>query len=465
MSDAKVDVNISEQFKIPKKIIRQNILRLAWPVIIEMGLITLVEIADMMMVGQLGVNALNAIGLTIQPLMLAFVIFNALSVGTTALIARFIGEKNSSLANKTFQQSFMGATVLATLLSLGLYFVAPWILKIMGAKTVQVVDLGTGYIRWMIPGLFLQWQFIVVSSALRGAGDTKTPMCVNVLINVINMIGNYFLIFGIWIFPRLEVTGAALASSIARIAGFILLLYLLKRKNIIFKLKWKEFFQFDLTLMKRIIRIAVPAAAEQAALRIGQTLFARVVSSLGSVAFAAHTTAINAESISYMPGWGFSVAATTMVGQKLGEGKPEEAEASGLESLKFGAGIMAFMGIIFLIFPEFLIGLYTDTSTENAHELIRLGARNLRIIALAQIPMAVQFVLAGALRGAGYTKPVLYSTIFGVWCGRLLSAYIFIFHLHWGLLGAWIAMNIDWFFRSAYVAYLWRKGEWKNTKV
>ncbi|MCK4259059.1 MAG: MATE family efflux transporter [Halanaerobiales bacterium] len=457
--------NVIEEQVISHSQIRRNILKLAWPIIVEMGLITLVEIADMIMVGKLGVNSLNAIGLTIQPLMLWLIIFNGLSVGTTALVARFIGERNGKLANRTFQQSLLGGIFLAFILSILLYFVAPTILFLMNAKTEKIVQLGTGYIRWLIPGLFFQCQFIIISSALRGAGDTKTPMFANVLINILNVTGNYLFIYGIGIFPQLGVYGAALASTIARITGFTVLMILLQKNRSILKIEWSKLLKVDWPILKRIIRIGAPAAGEQAALRIGQTLFARVVSSLGTVAFAAHTSSINAESISYLPGWGFSVAATTIVGQKLGEGKPKEAETSGIVSMKFGIAIMAFMGIIFLIFPEYLMRLYTDMSDPNAQEFIRLGARNLRIVAIAQIPMATQFVLAGALRGAGYTKPVLYSTVAGVWIGRLLFSYIFIFHLGWGLIGAWIAMNIDWFVRSSYVIFLWKKGEWKNVKV
>lgn len=464
MDNSTSEVKIIDQ-TIPRKTIRQNILRLAWPVILEMGLITLVEVADMIMVGQLGVTALNAIGLTLQPLMLNMVIFNGLSVGTTALVARFIGQKNDELANQTFNQSFFGAVILSILMGLNLFLIAPMILKVMGAETTKIVQLGADYVRLLVPGLLFQWQLVVISSALRGSGDTITPMIVNVLINLINLIGNYLLIFGIGVFPRLGVHGAAIASSVARVSGFILLLALLKYRKTGLKLSVKGIFQLDWSLIKRIVKIGLPACLEQAALRIGQILYTRIVNTLGIVAVAAHNTAINAESISYMPGWGFSVAATTMVGQKLGEKKPEEAETSGQESLKFGVGIMAMMAIVFLIFPEQLMKLYINLSDPDAQEMIRLGARNLRIVALAQIPMATQFVLAGALRGAGYTKPVLYSTIIGVWVGRLLSAYIFVFHLGWGLWGAWISACIDWFLRALYVAFLWKKGDWKKIQV
>lgn len=472
MSDPRQNKMIPEDAKqlkreqdIPRSTIRRNILLLAWPVIVELGLLTFVEILDMIMVGHVGIQALKAVGVTIQPLMLGLVIFNGMSVGTTALVARFIGERNQPLANKTFQQSLLGSTFLSLIMVIVLYYVAPWIMILMGNSDPEIIQAGTGYIHWMLPGLFFQWVFVVISASLRGAGDTKTPMFTNVVINIVNLIFNYLLIFGIWIFPKMGVYGAGLASSIARFCGFLMLLYLLQNKNTILNVDWQNYFRLDWPLMKRIIRIGAPASAEQFILRFGQTLFTRVVNGLSDVAFAAHTTAINAESLSYMPGWGFSVAATTMVGQKLGEKKPKEAEASGVEAWKFSAAIMGFMGIIFLIFPEYLMRLYADMSDPNAQELIRLGARNLRIISAVQLLQATQFVLAGALRGAGYTKPVLYSTMVGVWGGRLLCSLIFVYVFHWGLVGAWIAMCLDWVLRASYALYLWKKGEWKKVEV
>lgn len=445
--------------------IRRNILLLAFPVIAEMGLATLADITNMVMVGHLGVQSMNAIGLTMQPLMLALVVFNGFSVATTALIARFFGEKNRELANRTFQQSLAAAFILALFLGGVIYWIAPWILRVMGESDPETIRLGASYIHRMVPGLIAYWLNFVMFASLRGAGDTLTPAMTNVLIYLLNVTGNYFFIFGRWIFPEMGVNGAGMASSVARITGFLLMLIFIQRRTSRLSIDWKRFFAFDFTLLRRIAKIGLPAATEQLFLRFGQTWYTRVVKGLGPVAFAAHTTAINAESLSYMPGWGFSVAATTMVGQKLGEGNPDEAEASANSALRFSCTIMGVMAIIFLLFPEALISLYVKPNDPNAAEFIRLGARNLRIVALAQIPQAVQFVLAGALRGAGYTKPVLYSTAIGVWLGRLFCAYIFVVHFGWGLVGAWAAMCIDWFIRSSYVFYLWRKGKWKHVEV
>lgn len=463
MTNSTLNIHSLEQ-RQPKRL-WASIFFLALPVIVEMGLATLADITNMIMVGHLGVDALNAIGLTLQPLMLGMVIFNGFSVGATALIARFIGERNQELAGRTFQQSLLVSAVTAFGLVIGLYFVAPWILVLMGESDPKVIALGTSYIHWMIPGLFFQWQSTVIFASLRGAGDTVTPMVANVMIYLLNVLGNYFFIFGHWIFPEMGVHGAGLASSLARTTGFTILMILIHRPHSILRIRWKSLFPLDWSLLRRIVKIGAPAALEQAILRIGQTFYTRVVKSLGGVAFAAHTTAINAESLSYMPGWGFSVAATTMVGQKLGEKKPDEAEASANISLRFAMAIMGCMALVFLFFPEVLIRIYVKANDPNAGEFVRLGARNMRIVALAQIPQAIQFVLAGALRGAGYTKPVLYSTMVGVWVGRLLCSYIFIFYFHWGLVGAWVAMCIDWLMRSSYVTYLWRKGKWKETEV
>ncbi|MEC9488362.1 MAG: MATE family efflux transporter, partial [Halanaerobium sp.] len=198
----------------------------------------------------------------------------------------------------------------------------------------------------------------------------------------------------------------------------------------------------------------------QLAMRTAQILYVRLVSALGTVSFAAHQIAINVESLSYMPGWGFAVAATTMVGQYLGAEREELAEESGYESWKLGASVMGLMAVVFFFFPEYLVRLYTDDP-----QIIKMAAGNLRIIAFAQIPMGTQFIFAGALRGAGDTRPVFYSTMIGNWLGRLGGAYLLLKYFGLGLTGAWLAMCFDWVIRGIYVWLRYRKGNWKKIQV
>lgn len=438
---------------------KKVIFELAWPVIAEQSLATITHIVDMMMVGRLGAAAVSAIGLTMQPVFFSMALASALSVGTTALVSRFIGSNNKQKAASVLQQSVMISIVFSSVFAVFFYFMAPEVLVLMGAEK-EVVLLGTGYLRIMTPGFIFMVLGFIVTAALRGAGETKIPMQVNIVINLLNVIGNYILIFGKFGFPELGVNGAALATTLSRSFGGLVLLYITFSSYSVIKIKAKGFFSLDLQLIKRILRVGVPTAMEESVRRLAQMLFVRVIASLGTTAFAAHQIAINAESISYMPGFGIAVAATTIVGQNLGAKNPDGAEKGSFEAWKLGSIIMGFMALVFLVFPEQLIKLYTEDP-----EIISRGALNLRIIAFSQLPMGTHFIFAGSLRGAGDTKAVFYSTAVSTWIFRLLLGYLLVHTFNLGLAGGWIAMVIDWSVRGSYVFYRFKNGKWKTIEV
>ena len=438
---------------------KKVILRLAWPVIVEQALNTLTQVVDMMMVGRLGAAAVTAVGLSIQPLLFALAIGISISVGTTALVARFIGAGDEEEAGRTLQQSLLSVGVLTIIVSIIFFLLAEQVVSFMGAEA-EVIPLGTTYIRILVPGLMFMFVGFVLTSALRGAGDTKTPMKVNLVLNIINVFGNYVLIFGRLGFPEMGLNGAALATTFARsLTGVVLFIYVFKPTAAVTVLK-KNFFIPDIQRIRRILNIGYPAALEQLVMRTAQILFVRVVAGLGTVAFAAHQIAINVESISYMPGIGIATAATTLVGQNLGAERPGQAERSGHQAWQLGALIMGVMALLFFFIPDLLMRLYTDDPA-----IISQGALALRIVAFAQIPMGTQFIYAGGLRGAGETRSVFYSTAISSWIGRLGMAYIFIEFLDMGLAGAWLAMVIDWSMRGGYVFYRFKLGRWKELEV
>jgi putative MATE family efflux protein len=438
---------------------KKVILKLAWPVIAEHSLATITHIVDLMMVGRLGASAVAAIGLTMQPVFFSTALASALGVGTTALVSRFIGSDENKKAASVLQQSILLSIIFSIVFAAIFYFFAPSLLTLMGGES-EVVKLGTGYLRVMTPGFIFMVLAFIITAALRGAGETKTPMKVNILVNILNIGGNYLFIFGNFGFPRLGVNGAALATTLSRSVGGIILLFLAFSNYSVLKMKLKSFFTFDIELIKRVLKIGIPTAMEESVRRLAQLLFVRVIASLGTTAFAAHQISLNAESISYMPGFGIAVATTTIVGQNLGAKNPSGAEKGSFEAWKIGSMIMGSMGLIFLVFPEQLISLYTSDP-----EIIRFAALNLRIIALAQIPMGTHFIFAGALRGAGDTRAVFYSTAISTWIFRLLLGYILVHPLGFGLLGAWAAMVIDWTVRGSYVFYRFKKGNWKLIDV
>lgn len=459
MTDQTLSIARSSERNAVEKAARKTILTLAWPVVAELFLQTLTQMVDMAMVARLGSAAVAAVGLSSQPLFVAFGIFIGIGTGTTALIARYVGAREDSKVEEVVRQSFWIAIVVAALVAASALTFPRQIVSMMGAEPA-VVPVGVSYLQWLAPGYVLMLWSMVMTSALRGAGDTRTPMKVNILINLINVVGNYALIYGKFGFPALGVAGAAIATSLSRtVGGFIYLAVLVRGRGPV-RLNLARLYRINLAVIGRILGIGIPTALERVILSFGLIFYMRIVASLGTVAFAAHTIAVNAESISYMPAMGFATAATTLVGQNLGAKNPDAAARSGWESARIGGTVMGIMGLIFFLVPTLFMQLYTTEA-----DVIRLGSTSLRIIALAQIPMGVAFIVGGALRGAGDTRPMMYITGFCVWVVRLGLTYIFVLNLGLGLVGAWLAMALDWFGRGLFAAWRFRSGKWKEIKV
>jgi putative MATE family efflux protein len=212
--------------------------------------------------------------------------------------------------------------------------------------------------------------------------------------------------------------------------------------------------------MKRVLTIGIPAAVERIVMSIASILYARTVASLGMVAYAAHVVSLNAESISYMPAFGFSTAASTMVGQNLGADQPHAAKVTAIECVKMAAIIMGTMGLMFAMFPVSFMKIFTDDARVYPYAFMTM-----RFLAYIQLPESVGFVMSGALRGAGDTKAVLAITVAGAWGIRVGLTLLLINVLGMGLEGAWIAMAVDWTVRSALMALRWRSEKWQRVRV
>ncbi len=435
------------------------IMRLALPAIAENILAMATQMADMIMVGRLGASAIASVGLSNQPLFFIQGLFMGLGVGTTAIVARLYGAGRRREANHVAQQSLLFAFLFSALVCSIWYAFVPQIVEFMGAQP-DVLKLGIGYMRIIVPGLFLLTLNITMSSALRGAGDTRSPMIANTIINLINIVGNYALIFGHFGMPALGVNGAAISTSVSRGIGTLILFYIMVAGKGVVELSLADGIKLDTGTIKRVLKVGLPTAAERVSLSLGMTFYTRIVASLGTVTYAAHQIALNAEQISYMPGFGFATAATALVGQALGAGSKKMAERSGWTAWKMSAWLAGIMGIVLLIWPEYLMRLYVSDP-----EIIKIGALCLRIMAFAQIPMSAGFTIVGALRGAGDTKAVLYLTIFSVWVVRLTGTWFAVKVLGLGLVGAWLVMALDWFTRATVFIIRWKAGHWKERKV
>ncbi len=445
--------------KPKKESLYTTILLLAWPAMAQMFLQTLAQMVDMAMVGRLGQASIAAVGLSFRPMFVGQAIFLGLGVATTALVARFIGAKDEEAAAKAAAQALLTTSFLAMVLAALGFFFAREITLFMGAKD-EVIDLGIQYLVAFSPGLFFLMLSTIMTSALRAAGDTKTPFYAGLIANGLNVVLNYALIFGHFGLPALGVQGAALATSISHLVTAIILFGTLLRGKGGLHLQVSDFSTLDWPLIVRIFRIGIPAALERLVMSLGVMLHVKIVAVLGTTAVAVSTLSGNVEQLSYMPSIGFAVAATTLVGQNLGAGAPEEAERYGWGATRLCALFMGIMGLLFIIIPSVFVRIYTDDPA-----VIAPSIQVLRIIGISQIPQALAFVGSGVLRGAGDTNSVLLVVFLGNVLIRLGLSYLFVLIFGWGLWSAYVAVLVDWIFRGLALTYWVRLGRWQVKTV
>ena len=460
-SDEEVEIRLKPEVGLTddRAQIRRRIVQLALPTLAEMTLMTLVSMADMIMVGRLGPWAITSVGLSNQPMFMAMSVFMSLNVGATALVARSVGAGRPDDAYKTARQALVMAASIGTVLAIAGVVFARDILLWMGAQA-DVLGPGTAYLRIVAAGLLFQGATISLSASLRGAGDTKTPMSVNLVANVVNVIGNWLLIFGHLGFPRLEVVGAAIPTLISRFVACVLILRKVFGHRGAIKMSMTDSFRLDKETVRRISRVGLPAALEQLVMRSGQMTFARIVSSFGTVTYAAHQVALNVEGLSLTPPQAFQTAATALTGQSLGAKRPDRAVKVGQEARLLGITLAAITGTTLFFLGRYVVRLYTDD-----RQVVNMSSAALKIIAVAQPFMATSFVLSGALRGAGDTKWTLYITMAGVWGVRVVAAYLLAIRLGMGLNGAWIGMALDMIARAILVNLRFRAGHWTKINV
>jgi putative MATE family efflux protein len=456
--------------------IQRVTMRLAMPAIMEMTMQTLLGFADMAMVGSLGAVAIAAVGLGDMPIMTLMAVFAALGTGATALVARYIGAKEPEKATEIAKQSLIIGVLSGAVVSLLVVVFAPAIIDFMGAES-EAAPYAIQYITYTGAAMIFLIISVVMGGVLRGCGDTKTPMYANGIANILNIIGNFLLIYSsasyvinipftgiaITLFlpgAGMGVGGAALSTALSRVISSLIILHVLFSGKAPIRFTFRDKYRINMDIIKKILNIGTPAALEQLSMRVGQMLYGRKVAMLGTVIYASHRIALTAESISYMPGFGFALAATTLVGQYLGAKKPEMSEKSGYEANKLALIFMTALGVILFFFPEIFIKVFTRDP-----EIVANASVCLRLVAIAQPFLAAVMVFSGALRGAGDTRYVMVNTLIGVWGIRLLGTYILIDFFHFGLLGAWIGMVADLFVRGTLNYLRFRSGKWKYIRI
>jgi len=432
----------------------QKILKLSIPAAVNSLLDMLQVVTDLIMVGRISAFAVAAVGLGLQSLMLVFAVLTVLHVGTSALLSRFVGANRMKRASIGLSTLLRFALMLSIPAMTAWYFLASNVYEWFGTAP-EVVALGVDYVQmltWMMPFIFMKLVFV---SALNSAGDTKTPMKVKIFSIILNVLLNYLFIFGHYGFPELGVMGAAVGTVIVNALEFIVYVILYIRQKTPYIPGW----HYSKTLLLRALKVGVPASIERALTFGSFMLFTVVIAHYGTAVLAGYQIGLRVEGLAFMPGIGFTIAAMALMGQGLGAKKPEQAKEDVLLVLKYTSGFMFFLSFFMIFMPEKIVWFFTDDA-----QTIEEASLYLRIVGLSQIPLAFNFVLSGALRGAGDSKWTMKINLISLWLVRIIPAFLLSWYFQ-NILFVYLAMISDTFVKAF---WLWRRfssDHWQKIKV
>lgn len=416
---------------------------LAWPTMVEQFLHTAVQYVDTAMVGSLGTQATAAVGATSTVNWLVGSTISALGVGFLAFISQSLGQDNRDKARRAVRQAVLCAgivgvvfTLLTTLLS---SYVPLWM-----QVDADIRGLTGQYFLILYSPMLFRTASILFGTVLRAAGDTKTPMRVGLLVNLINVILNFLLIFPcrsvnvfswtLWIpGAGLGVIGAAVASAIGFAVGGILMTIVLWRHPMISPRGGS--FRPDMSILKPCLRVALPNALQRFGTSFGYVAFASLINSVGNMATAAHTIANTVESAFYVPGYGMQAAAATLAGNAYGAGDSDKIHKLGRSFLLIELLLMLASGGLLFAFAPRLMDIFSDDV-----QVILLGTIVLRMVAVSEPFYGMSIVIEGMMQGMGRTMVPLVCNIFGMWVVRILGTYICVHFFGLGLIAAWACM-------------------------
>lgn len=427
---------------------------LSVPMIIEMFAESLFAVVDIFWVARLGSGAVAVVGITESMMYLIYSVAIGLSIGATATVARRIGEKDPDGAAKVSTHSiYLGLFVAVVLGITGVIF-APDFLGLMGADQ-SVIAEGTNFTRIMLGCNFVVVFLFLLNAIFRGAGDAAIAMRVLWLANILNMILAPCFIFGVWIFPQLGVTGAAVGTSIGRGIGVLYAAYYLFRGEKRFTIH-AHHWRLDFLRLWKLIKVSAPGILQffiQTASWIG---LVRVITLFGTQAVAGYQIGIRVVIFALLPSIGFSNAAATLVGQNLGAGKPERSEKAVWTAVFYNACIQTSIGILFVIFARQIAGIFATEPEELTY-----ATDALRIIAYGFFFYSVGMVLETAFNGAGDTWTPTIMNLFVFWLFEIPLAYVLAYHFGFGPQGVFWAITIAFSVLAIVATVLFRRGKWK----
>ena len=430
---------------------------LSVPMILEMLGESLFAVVDIFFVAKLGADAVAVVALTEALIVIVYAMAIGISIGATATVARRIGEKDTEGAAQTaIQILYLGLIAAVVIGIVGVLF-APQFLALMGAEAA-VVEQGTSYARIMLGGNFVIVFLFLINGIFRGAGDAAIAMRVLWLANVLNIILAPCFIFGVWFFPELGVTGAAVGTTIGRGAGVLYALYALTKRGGRFDIQRKHLI-FVPHLVWRLAKLSASATLQ---MLIGMTSWVgliRIVSGFGTDAIAGYSIGIRVIIFALLPSVGLSNAAATLVGQSLGAGKPDRAEKAVWTAAFCSAGFLTVVGILLAVFAKPIVGIFTTEPIVAGY-----ASDCLLIVSLGFLFYGFGMVIETSFNGAGDTVTPTYLNIFIFWLFEIPLAYVLAYHFGLEAYGVFWAITIAFSMLAIVSAIIFKRGKWK-TKI
>lgn len=437
-----------------------NLLKTSLPTVVDLASQTIMWTIESILIGRISAAAFGGFGMAIQVIVLCMTVLLTFVVGSSLIINRNLGGGDRQEANHIFGQTMIIGSMIAIGLALFWFFGATQIFKLIKEGGMEAELAGVRYLRTIaVFSPFIITNFIAVG-VIRGIGETKFSMMINLGINALNLVLSPLLIFGFFGLPRLEVQGAAFAAGLSHTAGFVATFYLVRSRKSKLFLSLREMAQPNFTTLKRLFKAGFPTTIEQLVWAFGQLVVTSFVALLGIHLLAAHQAFMRIQAILSMFYMGFGLGAMTLMGQNLGADRQQLAERTAEVS---GWVMYAFVMIVILllvVFSQPILSVFTSDP-----KVITAGLLPLTMFALTQLPKAVNNVLMGNLRGAGDLKWLMWLSVAAVIVFEIGANAIVIFLMKGGLLGLWLVHMLDETIRLAANYWRFNRGKWKFLNI
>ncbi|MFQ5707004.1 MAG: MATE family efflux transporter [bacterium] len=415
---------------------------------------------EAILIGKISAAAFGGVGMAVQVIIVVLTVLLTFIVGSSIIITRYLGANNQWEANHILGQALMMGIFMAVVIALVWYFGATHIFKLIKEGGSEAREAGIVYLKTVALFAPVVLTNFVALGIVRGAGDTRNAMIINLSVNSVNLILAPIFIFGLLGFPRLEVRGAALAMGTAHSLGFCATLYLLRSRKSVLFLSFRELTTPNLRTFKRLFKAGIPTTIEQLVWSLGQLVVTGYAAVLGITVLAAHQVFLRIQAILSMFYLGFGLGAMTLMGKNLGAEQRQMAEKTASTASKVVFVFSCCVFLLMVIFSRLLVTVFTS----DPH-VVKLGSVVIMVFAVVQIPKAMDGVLMGNLRGAGDLKWLMWLTIVSVLILEIGLNWVFVFVFGYSLMALWLVHLVDESVRTFINYRRLKSGKWNINKL